>query len=290
MFAARSSHYVPLLGESQLGHSNCESSSDFNSSTPCLDEKQRKTHWPQAIPWTLVMVIVCTLLNVALSVFPAVLTPKKEVLQADTLITRQNIHHLRRPNQYIGFDEIPRPTPPVGRQLTTYPILLSLVDAASPDTVFDDHFAMKMVHSGTITPDDRRVSVTPTMSTIIQFRAIDWGMETCELHLDFPESFGQEGHSGSLALYRVNSTIPLDTSSLSYNTRPPRITKLGNIALGNGIVTWHRKFNCAMDEVLSFELSCLPLVESGGDSNCFVEWVQIKDVIPAIHMVQHSTI
>ncbi|KAI9461087.1 hypothetical protein HD554DRAFT_2028382 [Boletus coccyginus] len=215
---------------------------------------------------------MCTLLNVALSVFPAVLSPRKEVPQADTLITRQNIHLLRRPNQYIGFDEIQRPTPPVSRQLTTYPILLSLVDAASPDTVFEDDFAKGMFHSGTITPDDRRVS------TIIQFRAIDWGMEICELHVDLPESFGQEGHSGSLALYRIDSTIPLDTSSLSYNTRPRRIAKLGNIPFGN--VTWHRKFNCATDEVLSFELSCLPLVESGGDSNCFVEWVQIKDAVP----------
>ncbi|KAF8553511.1 hypothetical protein OG21DRAFT_1373625, partial [Imleria badia] len=152
-----------------------------------------------------------------------------------------------------------------------YPILLSLVDAASPETVFDDDFAMQMVHSGTITPDDRRVS------TIIQFRAIDWGMEICELHVDLLESFGQEGHSGSLALYRVNSTITLDTSSLSYDTRPPRVAKVGNIALGNGNVTWHRKFSCAMDEVLSFELGCLPLEESGGDSDCLVEWVQIKD-------------
>ena len=114
------------------------------------------------------------------------------------------------------------------------------------------------------------------MSTIIQFRAIDWGMEICELHVDLPESFGH----GLLALYRVNSTIPLDTSSLSYNTRPPRIAKLGNIPLGNDIVTWHRKFSCAMDEVLSFELSCLPLMESGGDSDCFLDWVQIKDAIP----------
>lgn len=156
MFAARSNHYVPLLDESQLGHSTCEPPNDFNPST--LDEKRRKT---PAIPWTLVVIIVCTLLNITLSVFPAVFTPRKE---ADTVITRQNIHHLRRPNQYIGFDEISRPTPPISRQLTTYPILLSLVDAASPDTVFDDDFAMKMVHSGTITPDDRRVRVTPTVS------------------------------------------------------------------------------------------------------------------------------
>ena len=150
------------------------------------------------------------------------------------------------------------------------------------------------------------MGINPKMSTIIQFRAIDWGMEICELHVDLPESFGQEGHSGSLALYRVNSTIPLDTSALSYDTRPPRIAKLGNIALGNGDVTWHRKFSCAMDEVLSFELSCLPLEESGGDSNCLVEWVQIKDKVPgerqcellvsvligsaAIYVVQHSTI
>ena len=159
MFAARSNRYVPLLDQS----GNCESSSDFGSPTPSLDEKRRKDN-TITIPWTLIVVILCTLLNITLSVFPTVFTQRKEVPQADTLITRQNIHHLRRPNQYIGFDEIQRPIPPVSRQLTTYPILLSLVDAASPDTVFDDDFAMQMVHSGTITPDDRRVRVTPTVS------------------------------------------------------------------------------------------------------------------------------
>ncbi|KAH7884135.1 hypothetical protein F5I97DRAFT_1898768, partial [Phlebopus sp. FC_14] len=114
------------------------------------------------------------------------------------------------------------------------------------------------------------------MSTIVQFRAIDWGMETCELHVNLPES----NHSGSLALYRINSTVPLDTFSLSYNTRPHRIARLGIIALGLGVVPWHRKFSCAMDEVLSFELACLPSSESGGDSDCFMEWIQIKDALP----------
>ena len=118
------------------------------------------------------------------------------------------------------------------------------------------------------------------MSTIIQFRAIDWGMEICELHIDLPESYGQEGHSGSLAVYRINSTIPLDSSTLSYNIRPPRVAKLGNIPVGNDTLTWHRKFHCVTDEVLSFELGCLPLDESGGEAGCSVEWVQIKDSLP----------
>ena len=164
MFAACSNHYVPLRDESQLGDGNCESSKDFAPSALHADEKQRKA---QAISWTLIVVIACTLLNVALSVFPAVLSPRNGVSQ--TYITRQNLHLLPRPNQYIGFDNIPRPTPPVSRQLITYPILLSLVDAASPDTVFDDDFAAQMVHTGTITPDDRRVRVTPTVSPFRPF-------------------------------------------------------------------------------------------------------------------------
>ena len=161
MFVTRSKLYVPLVDESQLGHDNGESSNDFGRSSPYLGEKHHKT---RTIPWTLVVVIACTLINVALSVFPALFTQRKEVSQADRVITRQNLHLLPRPNQYIGLDEIQRPVPPVSRQLNTYPILLSLVDAASPDTVFDDDFAAQMVHSGFITPDDRRVRVTSTVS------------------------------------------------------------------------------------------------------------------------------
>jgi len=289
MFFTRSSVYVPLLGENQPSHGNTErSSSDCPGSPPYFNEKQPKSH---AIPWTLIVVVACTLLNVALSLFPGVLSLDKVTPQSEALITRQNIHLLRRPNQYIGFDEIQRPNPPVGRQLNTYPILLSLVDTASPDTVFEDDFATQMMHSGTITPDDRIVRATPTMSTIVQFRAIDWGMEICELHIDLPtEDTGRSGHSGALAVYRVNATIPLDSASLSHNTRPPRVAKVANIPLGDDSgVQWHRKFSCVTDEVLSFELGCLPQSEFDGDDGCFVEWVQIKDAIPAIHMVQHST-
>ncbi|KIJ64928.1 hypothetical protein HYDPIDRAFT_111615 [Hydnomerulius pinastri MD-312] len=270
-----SSEYVSLLPKAHTDHDASECSSDSG-----LTERHSQL---QLASWAMVLVVACTFLNIALSFLPVVL----EQRVPDQLITRQNIHLLPRPNQYIGFDKIPRPSPPTPREFTNYPILLSLVDAAAPEVVFEDEIAMRMVRSGMITPDDRKVRATSTMSTIIQFRAVDWGMEICELHVGLPDSLG---HSGMLALYRVNSTIPLDPDSLSYNTRPARIAKLTTLPLGNGPTHWHRQLHCAIDDVLTFELGCLSSSESSGDSDCAVEWVQIKESLPAIYLVQRSTV
>ncbi|KAH7905339.1 hypothetical protein BJ138DRAFT_1017842 [Hygrophoropsis aurantiaca] len=152
-----------------------------------------------------------------------------------------------------------------------------------------------MVHDGTVFPYDKKVLVTNTVSTVVQFQAIDWGMEICELHLDIPQSIttSTSAHrtSANLVLYRLNATHRLDITSLSYHNRPSRVSKLANLHLGLGDVTasdniifsegvrWHRRFACTTDEVLSFELGCAvspEVVESEAES-CHVEWWQNRD-------------
>ncbi|KAG2052018.1 hypothetical protein BDR06DRAFT_958385 [Suillus hirtellus] len=127
----------------------------------------------------------------------------------------------------MRFDEIARTSPPIPRELTSFPMSVSLVDRAAPGHVFNDYLAMRTTRAGTISPDDRKVHVTQSVSTISQFRAIDWGMESCELHvvilpMDRPTT---------LALYPLNATVPVDISTLSFNVRPPWVVKLDNIVL-----------------------------------------------------------
>jgi len=57
---------------------------------------------------------------------------------------------------------------------------VSLVDRPAPSHVLNDCLAVRTTRAGTISPDDRKVHVTQTVSTIFQFKAIDWGMENCE--------------------------------------------------------------------------------------------------------------
>ncbi|KAL4256369.1 Ubiquitin 3 binding protein But2 C-terminal domain-containing protein [Pleurotus pulmonarius] len=126
--------------------------------------------------------ILCTIFNLVLSFrFEATLKSN-----AYPPVTYKDIQSLRRPSQFIRFDEITRASPPVHKEFNNYPILMTQVDSAQKDKVFEDDVKRYMTPIGTISPRDRRVLVTDMVSTVAQFRAIDYGMERCELYLALP--------------------------------------------------------------------------------------------------------
>ncbi|KAH9834556.1 uncharacterized protein C8Q71DRAFT_711052 [Rhodofomes roseus] len=221
--------------------------------------------------WPLFICLLCTVVNLGL--FHASLTQSPPPAPT-TALTRQDIFKLRRPSQYIRLHEIPRPSPPVDRQFNNYPIVVAQIDSASPNKVIDDAANRHMVHSGTIVPEDVRVS------TIVQFRAIDFGMERCELQLTTKPQTSASISSKpfTLEIFRLNSTIPLDARALTYKTRPPHVSKVAAVQMNGAVDThWHRSFGCASDEVLTFELACQPTLDDG---ECRVEWWQNKSDPP----------
>ena len=113
------------------------------------------------------------------------------------------------------------------------------------------------------------------VTTIVQFRAIDFGMERCELQLAIqPQVSDITPKPFTLEIFRLNSTLPLDTQALTYDTRPPRVSKVTAVEVNRAVVThWSRNFACASDEVLTFELACIPTLDDG---DCRVEWWQNK--------------
>ncbi|KAG6884644.1 hypothetical protein C0993_009325 [Termitomyces sp. T159_Od127] len=146
--------------------------------------------------------------------------------------------------------------------------------------------------SGTVYPDDKKIVVTnevnfscvfvstyssfSEISTILQFRAIDYGMEICELHIDLPQSSAAAERVEAISVYRLESSSPLDVRSLSYRTRPRRLGRLGDVhAAINAEVDWHRKMTCKLEEVLTLELACPEDIPVG--TQCSLEWWQRKE-------------
>ncbi|KAG1902013.1 uncharacterized protein F5891DRAFT_1144124, partial [Suillus fuscotomentosus] len=81
-----------------------------------------------------------------------------------------------------------------------------------------------------------------------------------------------------LALNRLNASVPVDISTISFNVRPPRIVRLDNIVLWQDSLNLHRKLSCAIDDILVFELGCSEDEPSGG---CDIEWWQAhKEIEP----------
>jgi len=227
--------------------------------------------------------VFALLLNIAFSLkYPPITSSPAPVTKPYT-----DIRYLRRPSTFIRFDEVPRPNPPIHRQFDNYPVTISQIDSVDQGKVFPVDAKRHMAHIGTISPEDRRVLVDSNVSTVIQFLAIDWGMETCELKLSLPAA-SSSSRPVSFALHRLEAQYLLDPSEISYESRPRRIAKLADIELAHDKPTvWHRKLACQMHEVLTFELECS---EWSKNSDCYIEWWQNKEnPDPAIWITQHST-
>ncbi|KAG6873899.1 hypothetical protein C0995_009678 [Termitomyces sp. Mi166 len=218
--------------------------------------------------------IACTVVNILITVLNA--------WQRTTVYApfdSKDIYTLRRPSQYIGFDSITRPSPPVQRNFTNFPFAVAQIDVQEPLKVFEIDTKRFMSLSGTVYPDDKKVVVTDKISTILQFRAIDYGMEICELHIDLPPSSVLAGQVEAISVYRLESSSPLDLGSLSYKTSPRRIGCLGDIyATADKETHWHRKMTCTLEAVLTLELACPQDIPVG--KRCNLEWLQSKEATP----------
>ncbi|KAF5387240.1 hypothetical protein D9757_006877 [Collybiopsis confluens] len=222
-------------------------------------------------------------------------------------ITRAEYTTLRRPSPFVGMADITRPVPPMPRSIINHPQAIALVDAERPGLVFDDDPLRYMSHSGTVSPEERKVHVTKSISTIVQFRAIDFGMEICELKLRIPfqgnSSFADVDEDSSpllaepsmLSIHRLENEAPLDTKILSHKTRPRRVSDIANIAISSAQpnINWSRNFTCEWDLLMIFEIACFDRSGYSEGEGCNLEWWQGKesdDPERAIFMTQHATV
>ncbi|KAF8662087.1 hypothetical protein AX16_001197 [Volvariella volvacea WC 439] len=208
------------------------------------------------------------------------------------LPTYEDVQSLRRPSQFIGMDELYRKSHPTSGNLTNFPFLISQVDGGNSEYVFDTDPKRCMTKIGSISPNARQIRVTSTISTIFQFRILDFGLEQCELQLSLPNSTQSPEHTQYLSLtrtvnvLRLNAAVPLNERELSHRSKPRSIQSIGWVALMSGVL-WSYEFSCRTDEILTFELTC----EGLGPEECDVSWWQDRNVSPlGLVIIQHPSL
>lgn len=94
--------------------------------------------------------------------------------------------------------------------------------------------------------------------TILQFRVMDYGMERCALALRLPS--GEEGSSKSadIELSVLDVSRPLDPSSISWSSRPPRRNVVGTLRASADEEVRLPEFPCKWGSLYAFEASCAP--------------------------------
>jgi hypothetical protein len=181
--------------------------------------------------------------------------------------------------------------------IITFPTLVHQVDRAHAGDVQSSSAELHFTTFGTISPEMRlflateevRRSVTrlqlpsdhQQISTVIQFRARDYGMEHCKLEFSLPKEYermpgtGMEdaynhptsapktrswtlsGDTKDLEIWTLDTMEWLNTSKLSYSTRPKRLARIGSMAARPGETMFSHSFTCPSDSIQSFEVFCV---------------------------------
>ena len=206
------------------------------------------------------------------------------------VMTFRDIGKLRRPNAFIGLNTMDASDPPI-EPILLHPGLLSQINKAEPSRAYGDDPVKFAAWRGTEPPVDREFKVTatvrilnksrcassvgnmaPKVSTVAEFRAIDYGMEDCQLLLIAPAIISPNStlHLGPgenwVNIWRLDASFPMDKKTLSWNTRPSRIRQLDKVAMAPGM-NYTYQFPCPSDSLHAFEFSA-------ADESTDVVWSQ----------------
>ncbi|EIW76477.1 hypothetical protein CONPUDRAFT_146877 [Coniophora puteana RWD-64-598 SS2] len=197
---------------------------------------------------------------------------------------------LLRPNQFFGLDKIDRnrsgfSTP---RPFMNRVSLLTQVSINHPDYVYPDG-QREWFSSirGTISPLHKPFVVNKETSTIAQFRALDYGMERCQVTVRISSRDVLESEADprarfnrtftsfrdepvNIAVYELITDQPLDVQSLSWKTKPERGQLLGTLLVGEGIDSELHIRECLQESLQTFEFACEEELEEA----CAAEWWQ----------------
>ncbi|KAF8987612.1 hypothetical protein BDQ17DRAFT_1258389 [Cyathus striatus] len=193
------------------------------------------------------------------------------------VISQWDIDRLRRPSQFIGLEDVYKKFNTTHtRNFTNYPIVLAPIDSSKPFQTFGSDPKSRRTSIGTISQEKRQLHISDTISTVVQFRALDFGMENCELAIRMDlKNMNTSPAFHSLDLFTLEGKFPLRTHQLSYKNRPSRIQKIAEISeLKDGYNVLY-KFHCNMDGLFTFELTCSQnMVEA---RSCDLEWWQDRE-------------
>ncbi|KAH9915530.1 uncharacterized protein B0H18DRAFT_1124853 [Fomitopsis serialis] len=147
---------------------------------------------------------------------------------------------------------------------------------------------------GTLSPYDRHLLVDDTTRTVVQFRAMDFGMEECSLVLRLP---GPGDHYEGKDRPTISSDAPqlqicpldvprlLDVKIVTWDSRPQCAAPptMFTATVGAELEVLPR-FRCAWGTYQSFEIAC------ADESACLVDVWSSHNQTWGVYMYQHQTI
>jgi len=180
---------------------------------------------------------------------------------------------LKFQDTYIGLKALygsgkvkPSPRKPI----VVVPRVQTQVSSAEPSKLAPADYHQWLDGFGMLSSRNRHLQVSSDIRTIMQFRAMDFGMEKCAISLRLPpllederdpHAFKLADNSGEMRLDVCKSDLskPLDVQSLSFSTRPACREHVGTVVVKAGEESsMLPEFPCTWASYHTYEVSCAP--------------------------------
>ncbi|KAI9433473.1 hypothetical protein H4582DRAFT_1819741 [Lactarius indigo] len=221
------------------------------------------------IRWSLLFIVTCTVIDAMALAYIGLLSAKNALYpqSGDCAAAALEEEPLELRSSYINFDRIygegstlrPAPHAPI----VNHVLALAHVSRARSHAVVTRNPGGGMTINGYVPLDARRLWV----STIVQFRAIDYGMENCSLALAPPPAAAEGATPVDVELdvwaladaprrpgRRLNAN--LDVRTLTWASRPERKERIGTLSVVGGVPGETRTFVCPSGSYHTLEIAC----------------------------------
>ncbi|KAK0226226.1 hypothetical protein IW262DRAFT_752110 [Armillaria fumosa] len=240
-----------------------EEESDKSPSKPSLN-----IEWQHVLTVVFsVFVVVSTVIQVGLTLYIFKLLPSPQVVAFDSLPIQHSYANL---GQLYSNTSLQRTEhPPIISHARSF----AQVSSASPDEVMPSHRNTMLFTSNGFTPlFERHLVVNDEVSTIAQFRALDFGMENCTIAIATPS------HS-AYADIMTGDAVSLDVWSIPHAARKLNM----NLLVSRAGLSQTPAFSCASGSYHTFEIMC-------SEPGCSVDIVGAGDKASGLFMHQYQTI
>ncbi|THU78138.1 hypothetical protein K435DRAFT_737865 [Dendrothele bispora CBS 962.96] len=251
-----------------------------------------------AIRLSFIVIGFCAIADVCLAAYIAHLYFKTTSTVSVFASGRVDSHPIPLRNTYIGFDklysDLNRPKVPQHAPVINLPRASAQISSAEPTKVFPQWTEFIVESNGLVPRYAINLHATTQISTIVQFRVIDYGMEDCELVLKVPPNsqpnstkwVSTDFRSEKVAqvdVWSLSTEVQLDFRSLSWTTRPKRSSHVGRLDGSTGNNQIISRFHCPWGSYHTFEFSC-------DTSDCGIDVTNFSKEAIGVYILQHQSL
>ncbi|KAH7918120.1 hypothetical protein BV22DRAFT_1025126 [Leucogyrophana mollusca] len=237
--------------------------------------------------WAIIVIAMCTVLDLVLVLCVG-------IQYARSTIWSKPDEPLQIRSSYVNLDVLYANTNISASRhgpIMSHARAFAQVSSAEPDRVYPSYSGREIRKEGILPLYERRLLVTPEISTIASFRVLDFGMESCSFAVAVPPKnqttdfiSGPQGNGTvTLDVWSLQVEGALDLRDLSWKTRPRSRSFLGPLTVSYGAIRQMPKFPCRSQSYQTVEISC-------STPECNVDVLGVGAEVSSLYMYQYQTV